>query len=84
MAKMQLKVDTTDILEAMSAIGDLQKRLKWPSNETFRRDLFALFKAGRALEMPRGARGAPLVAMASSDLLDLMRKHDPDQPWWRI
>jgi hypothetical protein len=84
MAKMQLKVDTTDISEAMAAIRDLQRRLKWPSNETFRRDFFALLEARRAFEMPRGARGADLVVMASSDLLDLMRKHDPDRPWWRI
>jgi hypothetical protein len=83
MAKMQLKVDATDISEAMAAIGGLQKRLKWPSNETFRMDLLALLEAGRALEIPKGAKGAPLVAMASSDLLDLMRKYDPAEDWWR-
>lgn len=78
MASMSLRIDTSDCSAAIGAVADLTSRLPWPARETFRAEVLRLFDSGRAIEFDHPARGPVVVnALASAELLDLMRSYEP-------
>lgn len=76
MAKATLSIDTSDCSAVIKAVAQMADRLPWPHRENFRDEVQELFDVKRAITFVAPPRGAALEVIASSELLDLMRKYE--------
>lgn len=76
MAEIVQKFDTSDCSAVISAASELADRLPWPHREHFLVEVQQLIDANKIITFEAPAPGATIEAIASAELLDLMRKYE--------
>ncbi|WP_370285800.1 hypothetical protein [Pseudooceanicola nanhaiensis] len=67
----------TDVCSIVNgAVSEMADLLAWPHREHFQTEVQQLIYANKIVTFEMSARGATLEAIASAELVDLMRKYD--------